>query len=88
MTTPVAAQYVPFEVIVEEGKTYMWCACGLSRTQPFCDRSHRGGDIRPIPYTAHKTQKVYFCGCKQSINRPICDGTHGKLPREAADVKV
>ncbi len=24
-------------VDVEAGKSYWWCACGRSKTQPFCD---------------------------------------------------
>jgi len=30
----------PYKIIVEKGKTYFWCACGLSQKQPFCDGSH------------------------------------------------
>ena len=26
---------------VEKGKDYYWCACGLSKSQPFCDGSHK-----------------------------------------------
>ena len=32
----VVARKGPFGVVVEEGKTYWWCACGLSKSQPFC----------------------------------------------------
>ena len=37
----VIARKSPFKVKVEKGKTYFWCACGLSKAQPFCDGSHR-----------------------------------------------
>ncbi len=33
---PVIAQYGPYEVQVQKGKMYYWCACGRSKTQPFC----------------------------------------------------
>jgi CDGSH-type Zn-finger protein len=33
---PVVAQYGPYAVEVEKGKTYYWCRCGLSKNQPFC----------------------------------------------------
>ena len=29
-------------VNVEAGKSYWWCACGRSKSQPFCDGSHKG----------------------------------------------
>ena len=38
---PEIAQKAPYVVDLEEGKTYYWCACGRSATQPFCDGSHR-----------------------------------------------
>jgi CDGSH-type Zn-finger protein len=79
MTHPTIAQKAPYPVDVEEGKSYFWCACGLSATQPFCDGKHKGSGLAPIRYTATKDQKVFFCGCKHSINKPLCDGTHGKI---------
>ena len=27
----------PIAVEVEKDKSYYWCACGLSKKQPFCD---------------------------------------------------
>ena len=30
----------PIAVEVEKYKSYYWCACGLSKKQPFCDGSH------------------------------------------------
>jgi CDGSH-type Zn-finger protein len=37
---PKSAQYQPYPVMVEAGKTYYWCACGHSAKQPFCDGTH------------------------------------------------
>jgi len=79
MTERVIFEKKAMPVEVEAGKTYYWCACGLSKNQPFCDGSHKGTGISPIRYEANRTQKVYFCGCKNSINRPLCDGTHAKM---------
>ena len=31
------AGYSPSRVELEKGKTYSWCACGLSKKQPLCD---------------------------------------------------
>ena len=79
MTEPTIAQKAPFPMDVEEGKTYMWCACGKSSKQPFCDGSHKGSGFSPAKYTAEKTGKVFFCGCKHTNNTPLCDGTHSSL---------
>jgi CDGSH-type Zn-finger protein len=64
---------------VEAGKSYWWCACGKSATQPFCDGSHKGSAFTPVEYKAAKSEAVYFCGCKHSGNGVLCDGTHKKL---------
>ena len=79
MTEPVVAQAEPYAVDVEEGKAYFWCACGLSKKQPFCDGSHSGTGIAPIRYKAEAAETVYFCGCKQTGDSPLCDGTHNGL---------
>lgn len=76
---PVIAQKSPFAVQVEAGKSYWWCACGKSATQPFCDGSHKGGEFTPVEYKAVKSEAVYFCGCKHSANGVLCDGTHKQL---------
>ncbi len=77
--TPEIAQKSPYAVEVEAGKTYYWCACGRSRSQPFCDGSHAGTSFTPAPYVAEQAGTAYFCGCKQSAGAPMCDGTHSKL---------
>ena len=68
----------PIAVEVEKYKSYYWCACGLSKKQPFCDGSHRETKFRPIPYKAEETQKKFFCACKQTDSQPFCDGSHNK----------
>lgn len=79
MSEPVIAQKSPYAVEVEAGKSYWWCACGKSRTQPFCDGSHKGSEFSPVEYKAEATGTVYFCGCKHTADRPMCDGTHQTL---------
>jgi CDGSH-type Zn-finger protein len=79
MSDPVIAQEFPYFEDVVEGKTYMWCACGKSQKQPYCDGSHNGTTFEPQKYVADKTGRVMMCGCKRSKKGAICDGTHNNL---------
>ncbi|HEX3913748.1 MAG TPA: CDGSH iron-sulfur domain-containing protein [Steroidobacteraceae bacterium] len=65
---------------VKAGKRYMWCACGRSQSQPFCDGSHAGTEFLPIAFRAERDEDVIFCGCKQTGTGPFCDGAHSNLP--------
>ncbi|MGA2024436.1 MAG: CDGSH iron-sulfur domain-containing protein [Steroidobacteraceae bacterium] len=78
-SAPRIAQKSPYAVAVEAGKSYWWCACGKSATQPFCDGSHRGSPYTPVEYQAEKSGTAYFCGCKHSGHGALCDGTHRTL---------
>jgi len=78
MPEPASPQNSPYAVDVEAGKTYYWCACGRSKTQPYCDGSHQGTEFTPVEFAAEKTATVYLCGCKKTGNAPFCDGTHNK----------
>jgi len=73
------AQRGPYPIEVEAGKTYYWCRCGQSKSQPFCDGSHKGSEFAPVAYVAEKTGTAYFCGCKHSGNGALCDGSHNTL---------
>lgn len=84
MKEPEIAQYKPYHVQVEQGRHYLWCSCGLSQTQPFCDKSHVGTEFKPVPYTAEKSCSVLFCGCKHTLDAPLCDGSHNNLVDEYA----
>ncbi len=83
MTTeePVIAQKEPYKIDLLAGYRYAWCACGLSKSQPFCDGSHTSTKtgIKPHVWTQEKDQTVFFCGCKRSKKAPFCDGTHKSL---------
>jgi CDGSH-type Zn-finger protein/mannose-6-phosphate isomerase-like protein (cupin superfamily) len=76
---PVIAQQSPFLVELESGKSYVWCACGLSAKQPFCDGSHAGSSFHPLRFTAKATGEVVLCGCKHTRAPPFCDGMHNRL---------
>ena len=75
MKVPVAARLGPYEVQVVEGRSYRWCSCGLSATQPWCDDSHEGTGMEPVVFVAPITAMFFMCGCKQSANKPYCFGT-------------
>ena len=79
MSKPNVATTTPFAVDVERGKDYYWCACGLSKSQPFCDGSHKGTGLAPVKYTAPKTGDYWLCACKHTHKQPLCDGTHKTL---------
>ncbi len=79
MSDPVIAQKSPVAIDVETGKSYWWCSCGRSQSQPFCDGSHAGTGFTPVEYKAEQGGTVYFCGCKHSKNGVLCDGSHSGL---------
>ena len=78
MASPKIVAKQPMQVALEKGEHY-WCACGLSKSQPFCDGSHRGTGIEPHPFTVDEPQDGYLCMCKHTKNPPYCDGTHNQL---------
>lgn len=76
---PEVTQKAPYAVDLEPGK-YLWCACGKSLKQPFCDGSHTGTRFTPITFNVRQGDgKLWLCGCKQSKDAPLCDGRHNKL---------
>jgi CDGSH-type Zn-finger protein len=79
MAEPIPAQKGPYPVQVEAGRKYFWCACGRSKKQPFCDGSHTGTGLVPVPFTAGESGAAWFCGCKTTKSKPLCDGSHADL---------
>lgn len=78
MEDPVIAQKAPYELELEPG-TYYWCACGRSKSQPFCDGSHEGTGFEPKEFVIAEKQTVFLCGCKWTADAPFCDGAHENL---------
>ena len=78
MEQPIIVQKSPF-VLKGEAGAYWWCACGRSKTQPFCDGSHKGSGFAPKKAELTETKTVAWCGCKHSKNAPFCDGSHSRL---------
>ncbi|HKQ40326.1 MAG TPA: CDGSH iron-sulfur domain-containing protein [Verrucomicrobiae bacterium] len=78
MAEPVICQRAPIVQKVEPGE-YWWCACGRSKSQPFCDGSHAGTGLEPKMVTITESKTVAWCACKHSKRQPFCDGSHAKL---------
>ena len=77
---PRIARLKAYYTELEEGRAYLWCRCGRSRSQPYCDGSHRGTDFLPVRHVAAgKGEEVLFCGCKHTKTPPFCDGSHNRL---------
>ena len=79
MDKALVAQKSPYQVDVEAGRSYFWCACGRSAKQPFCDGSHKGSAFVPQLFKAEESASIWLCGCKQTKSSPMCDGTHQTL---------
>jgi mannose-6-phosphate isomerase-like protein (cupin superfamily) len=80
MEKPRIAHRKGFFFEVKAGHRYLWCACGRSANQPFCDGSHAGTGFSPVLFEAKVDEDVIFCGCKHTGTRPFCDGAHNNLP--------
>jgi len=79
MSKPIIAAKKPIKAELKSGQTYHWCACGKSKSQPFCDGSHRGTGIEPLAFSAEKSETAFLCQCKATANPPFCDGSHTRL---------
>jgi CDGSH-type Zn-finger protein len=75
---PDGTRSQPYFTLVEAGE-HFWCACGKSKSQPFCDGSHAGGKAVPLEFTVEETGTIALCGCRYSKTKPYCDGSHLNL---------
>jgi sterol desaturase/sphingolipid hydroxylase (fatty acid hydroxylase superfamily)/CDGSH-type Zn-finger protein len=69
----------PITIDVKKGEKYLWCKCGMSKTQPFCDGSHHGTKHKPVLFEAQIDGKIKFCNCKLTKKSPFCDNAHKKV---------
>lgn len=69
----------PYQVTLEAGRAYLWCSCGRSAKQPFCDGAHKATSFEPHRFVAESSGTFNLCGCKSTDDRPFCDGTHNML---------
>lgn len=73
----IAAKH-PAVLELEPG-SYWWCACGKSRSQPWCDGSHKGSSFSPVEVVITEAKRYAMCQCKRTGNPPFCDGQHKHL---------
>ncbi len=82
MHLPKISKTSPTAVQVVKEKTYSWCTCGLSETNPICDGAHKATDeikalgFKSLKFTPEEDGEVWLCNCKQTKNPPYCDGSH------------
>lgn len=70
-------QLEPAVMVLPEGD-YLYCQCGFSKTQPFCDGSHHGTKFEPIKFSIKKEREYKLCQCKLCEKGPFCDNSHLK----------
>lgn len=68
----------PAILTLPEGN-YLYCTCGFSKNQPFCDGSHHGTKFQPELFTIKKEREYKLCQCKMCAKGPFCDDSHKKL---------
>ncbi len=79
MNEPVIAGTKPKLVTLQEGRSYLWCSCGRSKRQPYCDGSHQGSGFEPVRFKAQRSGDFLLCACKHTGDAPFCDGSHNNL---------
>ena len=76
---PACPQKGPYQVTLEAGRAYLWCSCGRSARQPFCDGAHKTTSFQPHRFVAESSGTFNLCGCKSTDDRPFCHGMHNML---------
>jgi sterol desaturase/sphingolipid hydroxylase (fatty acid hydroxylase superfamily)/CDGSH-type Zn-finger protein len=71
----------PATLVLKEG-SYLYCACGYSKTQPFCDGSHHGTKFQPVKFDIKKEREYKLCQCKWCEKAPFCDNSHLKQKKD------
>ena len=68
----------PLQTTLKAG-TYLYCQCGYSSNQPWCNGSHHGSKFRPMVVEIKKEKKASICTCKLTKTPPYCDDSHKSI---------
>ena len=73
MKEPFIKHYGPYtKKNLIPGKIYLYCKCGLSKTDPFCDGSHKGTIFKPLKFSLKQKQTIVsICGCRNNCESVI-----------------
>ena len=71
----VVGEFILNDEVLEKG-TYLYCQCGYSKDQPFCNGYHHGSKIKPLKFEVKSERKVSLCNCKLTKTPPYCDNSH------------
>lgn len=66
---------------------YLYCACGKSADNPFCNGSHHGTGVKPVFFEVKKERKMSLCTCKMTKTPPYCDLSHEGMESENGKVE-
>ena len=60
-------------IAVSKNKSYYWCICDLSKSQPFCDDSHKNDEQgrKPIHYVSPQDSFLSFYTCKKTNHKHV-----------------
>ncbi|MEM6317077.1 MAG: sterol desaturase family protein [Bacteroidota bacterium] len=68
----------PVKMTLEPGK-YLYCTCGLSSDNPFCNGAHHGTKNKPVFFEIKKKRRASICTCKLTKTPPYCDMSHEQM---------
>ena len=73
----------PFFRVEEPAGEVLYCACGRSKSRPYCDGSHGGTGISPwrVEVPAPGGRQMKICGCGKTGIGPFCDDSHAPVRR-------
>ncbi|MFT6811214.1 MAG: CDGSH-type Zn-finger protein [Saprospiraceae bacterium] len=78
---------LPHEVVLPKG-TYLYCQCGYSANQPFCNGYHNGTKVKSLAFDVKSERKVSLCTCKITKTPPYCDNSHLEKTHTVSDSKL
>jgi len=79
---PKVPKHGSVKVTLKKGQAYLYCTCGESLKQPFCDGSHKklGNGYKPLKFVAFRELNKW-CACKRNkiSAGAMCDKRHKQI---------